>query len=476
MIEIDRRKLFEIESDLDKLGRKVPENNTYYSLKKKIRTGVTNVLSSEESRKVVKDIAKITSIDNFTFQDVTGFYEALDTIHQSMKEIKQDIDLDVFLKKGQTLDIEKIKAKFKSKDLKKKYPQFDFKRLKELYEKPPQKLITYYNDQEMKVDEFVFRKYLVGLVQMVLDHMDLVTAVTGGEGTGKSTHVSQLMYMVYWMIHELKIVEYKFDITKTFFSNLESFRLTEDDLFEQPFRILTLDEGNELHRQNWKDEEVNTFFQRLRRERFNQRIKFICIPVLGELISNVVLTRVNFIVEMANKNDVKTGSLNKGRVNFYIVPRGDKVYSPFLKKDLTRGFVKTTLYETLKDKNYLKGIPEDILIHRYECNGTWGFPQELYEKELKETNKSFKVAGGLKLTDTEAFYLYTMKFTLKKLGILHTDPRYKTMAKFVSRLNSFWEDDINRLEKFERIYERKSEEKRIKVQEKELAKSKSIPL
>jgi len=397
------------------------------------------------------------------YEDLNEIDELTTEVQETVSQFRQKVDIDIFFKDGYVLDIEKIKERFKAKKLKKKFPNFNFKRLGELYREPPKTIKTYYDDQEILIDDYVFRKYVIGIIQMVLDHMDLVTVVTGGEGTGKSTHVSQMMYMVYWIIRELGIADYKFEINDCFFNSLEKLRLKEDDLFEERFRILTLDEGNELHRQNWKDEEVATFFQRLRRERFNQRIKFICIPVLGELITNIVLSRVNFIVDMSNTNDGKTGGLNKGRANFYIIPRGDKIYSPAQKKDLTRGEIKTHLYENLKDKSYLKGMPAEILALTYRCNGVWGFPEDLYIKELKDTNKTFKVAGGLKLTDTEAFYLYKLGINLKVLGLTTKDVTYATLNKFLNRLKRYFEDDIDRFNKYNLVLERKEKEREVKL-------------
>ena len=69
----------------------------------------------------------------------------------------------------------------------------------------------------------------------------------------------------------------------------------EDKYYGIPFRLICLDEGNELNRQDWKEDDVKLFWKRLRRERHEQRIKFINIPVLGEMIINIVLSRMNFI-------------------------------------------------------------------------------------------------------------------------------------------------------------------------------------
>ena len=591
----------------DELGELVKEDldENVKGLSDTVVVNINNLFSAKETLSLISKIQAFNNNETFTYDNLAEIDEYLSNVYSSLQSIKKDVDLDLFFKDGYTLDITKVKEKFNNKGLRAKYPEFDFDKLEELYKRPPKFLVPYYNERKkIEIDEFVFRKYMIGIIQMVLDHMDLVIAVTGSEGclsgdtvidvktsvkfsrtisdlcqgwkeygkripiyvksyngteiiwqkvkkvwctgkkatyelitesgrkiratgthkfltlngwiplddlnkgtkilvneencvphyekirsiflktieevydiecedpyhnfvanniivhnSGKSTHVSQLMWMVHWIIHELKIVKYDFNIKDMFFNTLEKLRMKEDDLFEQPFRILCLDEGNELHRQNWKDEEVQTFFQRLRRERYNQRIKFICIPVLGELMSSIVLSRVNFITEMKNINDTKTGSLNKGKANFYIIPRGDYIFSPQQKREVPSGEIRTSVYELLKDKNWLKGIPKELLIKTYNCNGCWGFPEALYEKELKDTNKTFQVSKGMKMSDTEAFYMYKTGISLKAVGLDSKDVKYHTINKFMGRLKRHFEDNMDLYNKHNLILERKYQEK-----------------
>ena len=615
MIEVKEGTLTELHDALAELVKEDLDENVK-GLSDTVVVNINNLFSAKETLNLISKIQAFNNNETFTYDNLAEIDEYLSNVYSSLQSIKKDVDLDLFFKDGYTLDINKVKEKFNKKGLRAKYPEFDFDRLEELYKRPPKYLIPYYNDRKkIEVDEYVFRKYMIGLIQMVLDHMDLVIAVSGSEGclsgdtiidvktngnssrsikdlsnawkryggkfslyvksyngteiiwqkvknvwctgkkatyelitesgrkiratgthkfltlkgwiplddlnkgtkilvndkdyiphyekissiflktiekvydieceepyhnfvanniivhnSGKSTHVSQLMWMVHWIIHELKIVKYDFKIKDMFFNTLEKLRMKEDDLFDQPFRILALDEGNELHRQNWKDEEVQTFFQRLRRERYNQRIKFICIPVLGELMSSIVLSRVNFITEMKNINDTKTGSLNKGKANFYIIPRGDYIFSPAQKREVPAGEIRTSIYELLKDKNWLKGMPKEILVKTYNCNGVWGFPEKLYEEELKDTNKTFQVSKGMKMSDTEAFYMYKTGISLKAIGLDSKDVKYHTVNKFMSRLKRHFEDNTDLYNKHNLILERKYQEKgqkALKYQEKE---------
>ena len=40
--------------------------------------------------------------------------------------------------------------------------------------------------------------------------------------------------------------------------------------------------------------------------------KSVCIPVLGELMTNIIMTRVNFIFEVKSQSITETGLLQKG--------------------------------------------------------------------------------------------------------------------------------------------------------------------
>jgi len=256
--------------------------------------------------------------------------------------------------------------------------------------------------------------------------------------------------MAYWILKEIKVVDYEFNIPDTWFNTLEKLRLAQDNFFGKYMRILALDEGNELHRQNWSDPEVEMFFQRLRRERYEQRLTFVCIPVLGEMKQDIVQNRVNFVHEMVNTADKKTGSLNKGRCNFYIVPRSKNIYSPKHRKNLQKSEIKTLLFENMKDKNFLKGIDGRLLLKTYPCNGVWGHPQYLYNKYLKDTNKNFKVKGSFKgLTDSELYAFYKSGLKPKMVGVSKEMEIYSGLTKAMHKIKKYFEANADIVHKLE---------------------------
>jgi len=274
--------------------------------------------------------------------------------------------------------------------------------------------------------------------------------------TGKSTIAGQHMLLIHQILAKANIHNYPYKIKQMMFNNLATLRVTEDDHFSEKFRQFTLDEGNELHRQNWKEEEVQTFFQRLRRERYNQRIKSICIPVLGELLTNVVMSRVNFIFEVYSENINKLGILDKGKCNFYIIPRGKSIYSYQHKKELTQEHIKQTFYDTLDKKNYLKGLPKELVVQSFTFNGTQGFNKDEYIKELKETNKSFNVKEGMKLGNTSLYVLYRLiksgKLRPKNIRLNSKEPEYKTFHKLIETVRNYFMDHPRVLKNEEEKY------------------------
>lgn len=417
---------------------------------------IINILSDNELKDLLKNISDSEYYKKLDYKQLVALTEVISKIHEKLQEVKNNFDVEQFLREGNVLDIEELKREYKiNKKVKEAYPNLDIQYLADIYKSPPKTLKVQYSNDVILIDSFVFRKYVIAILQMVFNEMDLVVCFTGGEGTGKSMKVSQDMYMVYWILYNAKIIEYSYNIKDMFFNSISSLQEAEDKYFHEKFRIFGLDEGNELNRQNWKDEKVQTFFQRLRRERFNQRIKFICLPVVGEMITNIILSRLNFIFEMQTDNITKSGLLKKGVVEMYIIPRGEKIYSPHQKRDLYKSEIKSILYENLKDKSYLTGIPREILIKRFKCNGVWGFKHSDYIKYLKETNETFSINKGLSASEWELYCIYRSNISLKAQGISHKEWNYHTTAKFLNKVNNYFEKNPDLLNKYRAIEERK---------------------
>lgn len=386
------------------------------------------------------------SMQALNLEQIKELAQNFTTISTRLNKISEELDIYLFLKEGYRLDHEGLLKEFEKRGLRKQYPEIDIKILTDLYANPPKHIYPRHTDKEfIYVNLVVFRKFIIAILQMVFNEMDLLVVYTGGEGTGKSCLCSQHLALIHQILSMAKIKDYPYSIKQMMFSSLSSLRQAEDDYFKEKFRQFALDEGNELHRQNWKEEEVQTFFQRLRRERFNQRIKSICIPVLGELMTNIIMSRVNFVFEVYATSINKLGILEKGKCNFYIIPRGDKIYSYYHKKDITASHIKQVLYEVLDKKNYLKGLPKELIIQNFSFNGIWGFRKEEYIKELKESNRSFNVREGLRLGNGTLYILYRLiksgKLRPKNIKLKIKEPEYASFHKMIQYIRSYFADN-----------------------------------
>jgi hypothetical protein len=423
-------------------------------------TNIINILSDKDLNEVISKLYENKYDEKITFKELDFLVSTLGNIYSAINDVKETIDVQIFLKEGYVLDKKKLTAMYQgNKELRKKYPDLNIEKICDIYKDPCITITGANKKDDIIYDDYVVRKYILAIIQMLFNKMDLLVGITGGEGTGKSCHSTQLLKLCHHLLTEFNIIKYPLITNKVMFGKLSDLREFEDEHFHDPFRLEVLDEGNELNRQDWREPEVKIFFQRLRRERHNQRIKFINIPVLGELMTNIILSRMNFIHDMQMSNQIKTGTLKKGSVDYYIVPRGKEIYSPEQKRNISRGEIKTTLSENLKDKSYLKGMPTKIKLKTYRANGIWGIPESSYEKEIKDKNETFTATKGLIFSNTQLFMFYLCRPTLKKLGINQKDPRYHSVAKMFISINKYFEENINLLRKLEEEYKRKLERK-----------------
>lgn len=433
-------------------------------IKKKNLKRIYQILNNNDLKLLCINILKNKYLDKFTYEDLNAMHAVLGQFYHNISTIKEIIDIDVFFERGNLINIPRLKRKFHELGREKLFPKFNFKRLKELFENPPRKLKPQdgSSKEDIIYDPFVVRKYLYGIIQMTVNEMDLLIGYTGAEGMGKSCGCSQDINLMYYLLKELGLIEYEYVLKDMWFSNLDSFLAAEDMYFDQKFRILGLDEGNELNRQDWQDERVKTFFQRLRRERYNQRIKFICLPQLGELMTAIVLSRMNFIFNMYSTDDIETGTLNKGYCNFYIIPRNSKIYSPHHKREILRKDIIDKLGVNLDDKKkYLKEIPGDLLIKRFKKNYIWGFSKKEYERTLKDSNKTFTVSKGCRLTEYQAYCYYRCRPPLKEWKVDRVEEKeiYSTLQKMDRMICKMFDENPDKTLKYEKLIENKRKRK-----------------
>ena len=83
--------------------------------------------------------------------------------------------------------------------------------------------------------------------------------------------------------------------------------------------------GDDILKQESQNDNVKMFLQRLRRERFNQRIKLLCLPQLGESLTQNFYHRQKKINKQKHQLDLSKILLNSRMVG-YVDKFGDKIY------------------------------------------------------------------------------------------------------------------------------------------------------
>jgi len=387
------------------------------TLEKKNIEKVKHILSQSEIKTTLKQFNDPEYITQINYADLVDLYDKIKIIQEVITEAKDEIDIDEFFKRGEIFDFKKLRKDFKERNLHKRYPKFNFDRYEELAKNPPLQL-TNYKGETIEYDKFFARKLIIAVNQMIFDEMDLYLANVGTEGAGKSCWSSQVLLFLYYFLTEVGLIEYEFDVTKLFFSSLrtliEQMDTQEDNDY---FRLMALDEAYELNRSNYRDDNSKLFKDDMRSSRKMQRIILLNLPQLGELELAIIQTRLNFIFYCKMDNDVDTGRVKKGIVDFYILPRGSKIYSPRQRREIPKSEIINSISAVMKDKNdSYKGLPTNCLVETFHFKGVWGFDKEKYDKHIKKENRKRRTEGDFKISNYILYLLFMYSPELKHWG------------------------------------------------------------
>ena len=375
---------------------------------------VETILKEDRNKNLLSKLTSNSFFNNFTFYKLKTLYFGVEDLYYKLKELFDKASIDEYL--SNTLDIDGLQKLYRQKGLKKVYPNLNFQRLKELYENPIETLKSPAYRNHMIFDKVVVRKYVIGIIQMVFNNMDLVVSFTGREGTGKTTASTQDAYLVYWLLKEFGLIEYEYTLNNCMYHTLKSVIDAFNKHINHPFRIFILDEGNELNRKDWSNPLVQLFFQKMRRERSSLRIIFINLPQLGELMPSITLSRVNFVFQLNMKMDLKTKIALKGDCNFFIIPRFGDIYSYLNKKNMSQYEIINKFGILLEDKKkYLQPLPRSLAVHEFKRNGVWSFNEAEYERRKKKANEQFSTSS-ITLTKSQVYFLGKY-LNMKKLGV-----------------------------------------------------------
>ena len=398
------------------------------SLEKKNIDKIKHLLSNYKLKNYIEKVTDPETYMDFNYANLTDLSDMIKQLDEQVQIAKDEIDISEFYKRGEILDFPKLRKWFKDKKLYKKFPKFNWDRYEELV-KTPITEIPNYQGEVIKYSRFLVKKIIIGINQMIFSEMDLYILNVGKEGSGKSCFASQLLLYIYTFLKEVGLVDYAYDVKKLFFSSLKSLLEVQDAQKDDDyFRIMVLDEAYELNRMNFREDPSKEFKDDMRSSRKMLRIVILNLPQVGELETAITLTRTNFIFYSDMDSSPKLGTVKKGSANFYIIPRGKKIYSPYQRRNISDKEIVNTLNKVMKDKNdAYKGFPDNVLIDKIKFQGIWGFNKEHYDKHIYEQNKQRRMSTNIKLTDYIGYIMFKKMPELKNWDFDMKDKSEKKM-------------------------------------------------
>jgi len=351
-------------------------------------------------------------------------------------QILEDSVLEKLFKENKFFDEDKLRELYVTRKIKKALPHFDLDEFIELLKKPIREIEN--DDGEIiKIDPFVTKKINIALIQAIFDEMDIYMVNCGIEGSGKSCHSSRWIKYIFLFLSKCGLINYKYDVKKLFYSSLPS--MMEAMLMQETterFRMFVLDEGNDLNRSNFREAQNKNFKFNMRTSRKNSNIVVINIQQLGELDTSVTLSRTNFIFDCEIKNSTRTGTLKKGNVTMYILPRGEYIYSKIHKREFSKIDIRNAFAERLdKKKDYYISLPKEFAIYNYTFEGIWGFDKAEYDEFIKNENRKRLMGEDVKMTVYDAYKLMLKLPPLKRWGTIDLkNPRDKTIYWSIQKL------------------------------------------
>lgn len=422
---------------------------------------VKHIINEFETRQLLSNILDDSYAEKLNYSDLVDLQDKLELLKKTIDDAKEEIDLDEFYKRGEIVDFKKLKIMFKERNIKKRFPKFDMNAYEKLLRNPPLDL-TNFKGKVIKYDSYVVKKLLIGIHQMIFDEMDLYIANCGSEGSGKSCWSSQLIFYLYTVLKTVGLVEYEYDVKKLFYSSLKTMMSEMDEHAEKDdkdyFRIFALDEAYELNRSNYREDSSKLFKDSMRADRKLQRILMLNLPQLGELELAIIQTRLNFIFDVKMDNQTDTGTLKKGLINLYIMPRGEKIYSTKHRQEITKSEIVNSVSQVIRDKNdSYKGLPINCIVHQFKFAGVWGFDKEIYDKHIKKENRKRRTEGDIKITNYQSYLLYRFMPALKDWDKIDKSNKldkkaYYTITKLVKKIKTMFYESKELEENMERRF------------------------
>lgn len=230
-----------------------------------------------------------------------------------------------------------------------KKPKLDLQKWDEMFENPPRYFESEWGTLNFR-KEFV-QSLLIDIKDLSYNGFDNVDICYRGEGRGKSKFSVQKEYARYCLMKELGLINYEWKLEEVIYFSLASYLRALVKYMKDPYRILILDEADELKRVNWAKPLVKAMISYLRRGRKFFKILNFNIPNLKDLPEDIITDRATRLYEIQMQRDFENFTYIRGHVKMFEVPRADGCWSFVHDKILQETLIKDTIANLHKDKN-----------------------------------------------------------------------------------------------------------------------------
>lgn len=294
------------------------------------------------------------------------------------------------------------------------HPQGKFNKniYNELLKNTPTHFITSFGETIVLRKELV--KNLIISARHLHQEFDLFMLFVGSEGSGKSLFVRQVNYVMWWIMKELGMINYPFNMDLVHFG-IKDLQQDRKNFDEQGFkyRESILDESkDDIGRDKYKSPEANGFIDYIRRCREESGIISLLLPQVSEILPALVLSRVVMIFEVDFDTDDE-GEIIRGDWKLITIPRGKESYSLYHDKHLKKSYIKKVLSDFLyKTSEKYSSLPNKIVSFQGSFNKV--DPVLTKEYKLKKRQKKWERYKG-QADDDDAQKIEEIPFVSKAL-------------------------------------------------------------
>lgn len=234
-------------------------------------------------------------------------------------------------------------------------------------------------------------KNIIVTIKHLTQELDVFMLFVGKEGSGKSLFVRQINYVYWYLMKELNIIDYDYNIDLVHFGTVDLLNDRKEwDMSGLSYRISILDESkDDLGRDKHATPEAKDYIDYMRRCREESGIHSLLMPQLSEFMPKIILSRAVFIFEVDYDLDKNTGDIKRGEYNLYIIPRGKTGHSYYHNKEISTSKIKSELADYLyTTKRQFEALPSKIRFIKDRFNQV--DPINTRDYKLKKRNKKWE--------------------------------------------------------------------------------------